>query len=59
MTDNLWASLVGFYVYGFGLPLWAMLAWLKAAPEPVDWIIYVAAMVSAAAAYVVRKWRAR
>lgn len=59
IADNLWASLIGFYVYGFGFPAWWGLSMLKAAPEPIDWIIYAAAMVSAGAAYGVRKWRAR
>jgi hypothetical protein len=59
VNDNLWASLIGFYVYGFVFPTWWALAWLKMAPEPVGWILYAAAMVSAAAAYGVRKWRAR
>jgi len=59
VTDNLWASLIGFYVYGFALPLWWGLFWLKVAPEPADWIIYVVVMLSATAAYGVRKWRSR
>ena len=59
VTDNLWASLIGFYVYGFAVPLWWGLSWLKVAPEPVDWIIYVVVMLSATAAYGVRKWRSR
>jgi magnesium-transporting ATPase (P-type) len=59
VTDNLWASLIGLYVYGFGFPTWWALAWLKMAPEPVDWTLYVAVMLSAAAAYGVRKWRSR
>lgn len=59
VTDNLWASLIGFYVYGFAFPTWWALSWLKAAPEPVDWIIYAVVMLSATAAYGVRKWRLR
>lgn len=59
VADNLWASLIGFYVYGFAFPTWWALAWLKMAPEPVDWILFVAVMLSAAAAYGVRKWRSR
>jgi ABC-type antimicrobial peptide transport system permease subunit len=59
VTDNLWASLIGFYVYGFAVPLWWGLWWLKVAPKPVDWIIYVVVMLSATAAYGVRKWRSR
>ena len=59
VTDNLWASLIGFYVYGFAFPTWWALSWLDAAPEPEDWILYAAAMLSATAAYGVRKWRSR
>jgi uncharacterized membrane protein YhaH (DUF805 family) len=59
VTDNLWASLIGFYVYGFALPLWWGLSWLEFAPKPVDWILYVVVMLSATAAYGVRKWRQR
>ena len=59
VADNLWASLVGFYVYGFGFPAWWMLASLKVAPGPDHFIIYAAAIVSAAATYAIRKWRSR
>ena len=59
VTDNLWASLIGFYVYGFAFPTWWALSWLEMLPKPIDWILYAAAMLSATAAYVVRKWRSR
>ena len=59
VTDNLWASLIGFYVYGFAFPTWWALAWLDATPQPVDWIIYAAAMLIATAAYGVRKCSSR
>ena len=59
ITDNLWASLIGFYVYGFGFPAWWALSLLQVVPEPDQFIIYGAAIVSAAAAYGVRKWRSR
>jgi hypothetical protein len=59
VNDNLWASLIGFYVYAFAFPAWWALDWLGLAPEPDDWIIYGAAMLSAAAAYGIRKWRSR
>ena len=59
VRDNLWASLIGFYVYGFAFPTWWALSWLKVAPEPNAWILYAAAMLSATAAYGVRKWRSR
>ena len=57
IADNLWSSLVGFYVYGFLFPAWWLLNWVGRAPEPSGWIIYAAAMASALAAYGVRKWR--
>jgi hypothetical protein len=59
VTDNLWASLIGFYVYGLGFPTWWALSWLKIVPEPNGWILYAVVTLSAAAAYVVRKWRQR
>ncbi len=59
VTDNLWGSLIGFYVYAFMFPTWWALAWLEVAPEPNDWIIFAAAIVSATAAYAIRKWRSR
>jgi Kef-type K+ transport system membrane component KefB len=59
VVDNLWGSLIGFYVYAFLFPAWWALHWLEAAPEPNDWIIFAAAIVSATAAYGVRKWRSR
>ena len=59
VTDNLWASLIGFYIYGFGFPTWWALSWLDMAPEPSGWILYAVVMLSATAAYGVRKWRSR
>lgn len=59
VSDNLWASLIGFYVYGFGFPGWMALYWLDVAPQPVDWTVYAASMLTAAGAYGVRKWRSR
>lgn len=59
VADNLWASLFGFYVYGFLFPAWWLLSWIGRAPEPSGWIIYTAVMLSAVAAYGVRKWRSR
>ena len=59
VADNLWSSLIGFYVYGFLFPGWFLLHWIGRAPEPNGWIIYATVMVSALAAYGVRKWRAR
>jgi len=59
VTDNLWASLIGFYIYGFGFPTWWALFWLKMAPEPDGGILFAVVMLSATAAYGVRKWRSR
>jgi hypothetical protein len=59
IADNLWSSLVGFYVFGFLFPAWWMLHWVGRAPAPDAGIIYAAAMLSAVAAYGVRKWRSR
>ncbi len=59
VNDNLWASLIGFYVYGFAFPTWAALSGLGDMSEPNDWILYAAAMLSATAAYGLRKWRSR
>ena len=55
LADNLWGSLIGFYVYAFLFPTWWMLHWLRIAPEPNDWAIFTAALVSAAAVYGYRK----
>ena len=59
VADNLWGSLVGFYLYAFTFPVWWGLNRLRLAPEPNDWVIFAAALVSALAAYGVRKWRSR
>ena len=59
VADNLWASLIGFYAYAILFPAWWALARLGKAPEPDDWTIFGAAMVTATVAYAIRKWRAR
>ena len=59
LADNLWGSLIGFYVYAFGFPTWWALNWLGVAPAPDHWMIFAAAVVSATAAYALRKWRSR
>ena len=59
VADNLWGSLIGFYVYAILFPLWWALNRLGKAPEPDDWIIYGAALAAATLAYGVRKLRAR
>ena len=59
VADNLWGSLIGFYVYAILFPLWWALNRLGKAPEPDDWLIYGAALATATLAYGVRKLRAR
>lgn len=59
VTDNLWASLVGLYVYSVLLPSWALLAYLEVAPEPSHWVIYAATLVSAGIVYSWLKLRRR
>ena len=58
LADNLWGSLIGFYAYAFLFPAWWALWKIGRAPEPDDWLIFGAAMVTAVLAYLVRKWRA-
>ena len=57
IADNLWASLVGLYVYALLFPAWWALSKLDQAPEPDDWTIFGASMVSAVAVYLYRKVR--
>ena len=59
LADNLWGSLIGFYAYALLFPAWWALWKIGRAPEPDDWLIFGAAMVTAMIAYVVRKWRAQ
>ena len=59
VADNLWGSLIGFYVYAILFPAWWALNQLNHAPEPDDWVIFGASVVTATAAYAYRKWRAR
>ena len=57
IADNLWASLVGLYVYALLFPAWWALSKLDQVPEPDDWTIFGASMVSAVAVYLYRKVR--
>ena len=59
VADNLWASLVGFYIYALLFPTWWMIARLEQAPEPNDWVIFAVAMVGSGAVYAYRKWQQR
>lgn len=59
IADNLWASLIGFYAYAILFPVWWALHQLGKAPEPDDWLIFGAVLLTATAAYAIRKWLAR
>ena len=59
LADNLWGSMIGFYVYGILFPCWWALSMLHRAPEPNQWVIYAASLLSGAAAYGYRKWSNR
>ena len=59
VTDNLWASLIGFYAYAILFPAWWALHRLDRVPEPDHWAIYATAMIVTMAAYAARKWRSR
>ena len=59
LADNLWGSLIGFYAYVLLFPAWWALWKLGQAPEPDDWVILGVSVVTATAAYLLRKWRAR
>jgi hypothetical protein len=57
IADNLWGSLIGLYVYALLFPAWWALSLLGQAPEPDDWVIFGASMLSAVAVYLYRKVR--
>jgi hypothetical protein len=57
IADNLWGSLIGLYVYALLFPAWWALNLLGQAPEPDDWAIFGASMLSAVAVYLYRKVR--
>ena len=59
LADNLWGSLIGFYVYAILFPAWYAMYKLGKAPEPDDWLIFGAAMITASVAYGFRKWQSR
>ena len=46
VADNLWGSLIGLYVYALLFPAWWALNLLGQAPEPDDWVIFGASMLS-------------
>lgn len=55
VADNLWGSLVGFYVYAILFPAWWALNKLGQVPEPNDWTILMASMFAALGVYFYRK----
>jgi hypothetical protein len=59
VTDNLWASLIGFYTYGILFPAWWVLSEIGLVTEPNQWIIYAATLLSGTAACAYRKWQSR
>jgi hypothetical protein len=59
VADNLWGSMIGYYVYALTLPTWFALAWLDRAPPVDHWVIFFASMAAALAVYGWRKWQAR
>lgn len=59
LSDNLWGSTFGFYIYAMLFPSWWALGKAGVAPEPKDWVIFFIALAGGCAAYLWRKWRAR
>lgn len=59
VADNLWASMLGLYVYAVLLPVWWALWTLDMASEPDQWAIYAATLIAAAVVYIYRKLRLR
>ena len=57
IADNLWGSLIGLYVYALLFPAWWALNLLGQPPDPDDWVIFGASMLSAVAVYLYRKVR--
>jgi len=57
VADNLWGSLIGFYVYAILFPAWWALNKLGQVPEPNHWAIFLASMLAALAVYAYRKVR--
>lgn len=57
LRDNLWASLIGLYVYLVALPAWYFLHDLNQLPPINHWAIYLTTFAAATIAYCVRKFR--
>jgi hypothetical protein len=58
LQDNLWGSLIGFYIYSTVFPLWWLLWRAGVTVEPHDWAIFAITLTGGTAAYFWRKWRA-
>jgi len=58
LQDNLWGSLIGFYLYSTVFPFWWLLWRAGVTVEPHDWAIFAITFTSATAAYLWRKWHA-
>ena len=59
LQDNLWGSLIGFYVYSTLFPFWWLLWRAGVVVEPHDWAIFTVTLVSGTVAYFWRKLRVR
>lgn len=59
VADNLWGSLIGFYVYAILFPTWWVLSKTQLLPPPDQWVIYGVSLATATAAYFYRKLMAR
>ena len=57
VADNLWGSLIGFYVYCILFPAWWAMHKLGVVLEPNDWAIFVTSMFAALIVYGYRKIR--
>lgn len=57
VADNLWGSLIGFYLYAILFPAWWALNKLGQVPEPRDWVIFISSMAAALVVYAYRKVR--
>lgn len=55
IADNLWASMIGFYVYAAALPSWWVLVEAGITPAINHWAIYIASLAAATIVYLWRK----
>ena len=57
VADNLWGSLIGFYVYAILFPAWWATYKLGVIAPPNDWAVFITAMFAALIVYGYRKVR--